>query len=66
MKNYLLIFLIICFCPIHAQLILESTTLDEREVISGLNIPWEIKWGYDGGRSRRGFIGLRAKWRPSD
>tara|TARA_Y100000385_G_C13106824_1_gene648514 strand:+ start:1760 stop:3034 length:1275 start_codon:yes stop_codon:yes gene_type:complete len=47
MKNYLLIFLIICFCPIHAQLILESTTLDEREVISGLNIPWEIKWGYD-------------------
>ena len=47
MKNYLLFFLIICFCPIHAQLILESTTLDEREVISGLNIPWEIKWGYD-------------------
>ena len=25
-----------------------NTTLQEREVIGNLDIPWEIKWGYDG------------------
>ena len=24
-----------------------STTLEEREVVDGLDVPWEIKWGPD-------------------
>ena len=31
-----------------AQITVGNTTLQEREVIGNLNIPWEIKWGYDG------------------
>ena len=30
-----------------AQVTVGSTTLQVREVIGNLNIPWEIKWGYD-------------------
>ena len=31
-----------------AQITIGNTTLQEREVIGNLDIPWEIKWGYDG------------------
>ena len=31
-----------------AQITVGNTTLQEREVIGNLDIPWEIKWGYDG------------------
>ena len=30
-----------------AQVSVGNTILSEREVIGNLNIPWEIKWGYD-------------------
>ncbi len=32
---------------LHAQVTVGNTILTEREVIGNLNIPWEIKWGYD-------------------
>tara|TARA_B100000768_G_C11259347_1_gene368045 strand:- start:298 stop:1791 length:1494 start_codon:yes stop_codon:yes gene_type:complete len=47
MKNLLAIFFIIPFFTL-AQVIVGNTTLQEREVIGNLTIPWEIKWGYDG------------------
>ena len=46
MRLYLLLFLCISTI-VKAQIIVGNTTLEEREVIGGLNIPWEIKWGYD-------------------
>ena len=42
--------LIILFCIYtnqFAQVVVGNTTLQEREVINNLNIPWEIKWGAD-------------------
>ena len=32
---------------LNAQHQVGSTTLDEREVVNGLDVPWEIKWGPD-------------------
>ena len=32
---------------VSSQVTVGNTTLEEREVISNLNIPWEIKWGPD-------------------
>jgi glucose/arabinose dehydrogenase len=46
MKNILLLaFLTIGF--INAQIQVGSTILQEREVVNGLDVPWEIKWGPD-------------------
>jgi len=47
MKKLLAIFIIIPFFT-SAQVIVGNTSLTEREVIGNLDIPWEIKWGYDG------------------
>ena len=48
MKNILIItFLSLGF--INAQVQVGSTVLQEREVINGLDVPWEIKWGPDSG-----------------
>ena len=45
-----LILSLVCLFGINAfaQITIGNTTLQEREVIGNLNIPWEIKWGYDG------------------
>ena len=32
---------------LNAQHQVGSTTLEEREVVDGLDVPWEIKWGPD-------------------
>ncbi len=32
---------------LNAQVQVGSTTLEEREVVNGLDVPWEIKWGPD-------------------
>ena len=32
---------------VSAQIQVGSTTLEEREVVDGLDVPWEIKWGPD-------------------
>ena len=34
-------------CSVYSQVTVGNTTLEEREVIENLNIPWEIKWGPD-------------------
>ncbi len=49
MKRHLIICLV-CITGINtfAQITIGNTTLQEREVIGNLDIPWEIKWGYDG------------------
>ena len=47
MKKLLAILFIIPFFT-SAQVIVGNTSLTEREVIGNLDIPWEIKWGYDG------------------
>ncbi len=48
MKNILIItFLSLGF--INAQVQVGSTVLQEREVVNGLDVPWEIKWGPDSG-----------------
>ena len=49
MKRHLILCLA-CLLSINtfAQITVGNTTLQEREVIGNLNIPWEIKWGYDG------------------
>ena len=44
-KITILIALITSFS--HAQYQVGSTTLNEREVVGGLDVPWEIKWGFD-------------------
>ena len=49
MKRHLILCLV-CITSLNtfAQITIGNTTLQEREVIGDLNIPWEIKWGYDG------------------
>ena len=49
MKHHLIIYLV-CITSLNtfAQITVGNTTLQEREVIGNLDIPWEIKWGYDG------------------
>ena len=49
MKSQLIICLI-CLTSLNTfgQINVGNTTLQEREVIGNLDIPWEIKWGYDG------------------
>ena len=48
MKNTLILaFLTLGF--INAQVQVGSTILQEREVVDGLDVPWEIKWGPDSG-----------------
>jgi len=50
MKNsiFYIIYFIISFIYIsHAQVQVGSTILQEREVVVGLDVPWEIKWGPD-------------------
>lgn len=45
-RGIILVMFCISICT-NAQVIVGNTTLQEREVIGGLDIPWEIKWGYD-------------------
>ena len=45
-RGIILVLFCISICA-NAQVIVGNTTLQEREVIGGLDIPWEIKWGYD-------------------
>ena len=48
MKHFLILFILIG-AFLHAQNTHQvgSTTLEEREVVGGLDVPWEIKWGPD-------------------
>ena len=46
MKN-ILAFILLTTSFLYAQHQVGSTTLNEREVVSGLDVPWEIKWGPD-------------------
>ena len=46
MKNFLIIIMLITGL-VNAQVQVGSTTLEEREVVDGLDVPWEIKWGPD-------------------
>ena len=48
MKNFLILILLITGF-VNAQIQVGSTILDEREVVNGLDVPWEIKWGPDSG-----------------
>ncbi len=48
MKNFLILILLITGFA-YAQVQVGSTTLNEREVVDGLDVPWEIKWGPDSG-----------------
>ena len=48
MKNFLILILLITGFA-YTQVQVGSTTLDEREVVDGLDVPWEIKWGPDSG-----------------
>ena len=46
MKKYLiLLFANLILSYAFAQIQVGNTTLTEREVIGGLDVPWEIKWG---------------------
>lgn len=49
MKRHLIVCLV-CFTSLNtfAQITVGNTTLQVREVIGNLDIPWEIKWGNDG------------------
>ena len=48
MKKYLiLLFANLLLNYTFAQIQVGNTTLTEREVIGGLDVPWEIKWGPD-------------------
>ena len=48
MKKYLiLLFVTLLVSNTFAQVQVGNTTLTEREVIGGLDVPWEIKWGPD-------------------
>ena len=48
MKKYLiLLFATFVSTYTFAQIQVGNTTLTEREVIGGLDVPWEIKWGPD-------------------
>ena len=46
MKNFLIVFIVIAGV-LNAQVQVGLTTLEEREVVNGLDVPWEIKWGPD-------------------
>ena len=46
MKKLLMLIMLIN-TVVYAQLQVGSTTLQEREVVGGLDVPWEIKWGPD-------------------
>jgi hypothetical protein len=46
MKNTLIVALFLQNL-IFAQIQVGSTILQEREVVGGLDVPWEIKWGPD-------------------
>jgi|TARA_B100000530_G_scaffold318267_1_gene249874 glucose/arabinose dehydrogenase len=46
MRNILMLFIFIGGF-LNAQHQVGSTTLEEREVVDGLDVPWEIKWGPD-------------------
>lgn len=48
MKN-ILILALLTLGFINAQVQVGSTILQEREVVDGLDVPWEIKWGPDSG-----------------
>ena len=48
MKNLIFSLVITLFTnSILAQVQVGNTILSEREVIGGLDVPWEIKWGPD-------------------
>ena len=47
--NKILILFVLIAGFLNAQHQVGSTTLDEREVVDGLDVPWEIKWGPDSG-----------------
>ena len=48
MKKYLiLLFVTLLFSNTFAQVQVGNTTLEKREVVYGLDVPWEIKWGSD-------------------
>ncbi|MGC6470214.1 MAG: PQQ-dependent sugar dehydrogenase [Flavobacteriales bacterium] len=48
MRKFFYLFILVCFANFSlAQIQLDETTLTEREVINGLDVPWEIKWGPD-------------------
>ena len=40
---FTLLFFTISTLSVYAQVVVGNTSLTEREVINGLNIPWEIK-----------------------
>jgi glucose/arabinose dehydrogenase len=46
MRNILMLFIFIGGF-LNAQHQVGSTTLEEREIVNGLDVPWEIKWGPD-------------------
>ena len=48
MKN-ILILVFLTLGVINGQVQIGSTILQEREVVGGLDVPWEIKWGPDSG-----------------
>ena len=49
MKKRPLLFLFICITAIgNAQILLDSTIIDERMVVSDLEIPWDMTYGPDG------------------
>ena len=43
----IIIIIMLCGSFVQAQLQVGSTILEEREVVDGLDVPWEIKWGPD-------------------
>ena len=43
----IIIIIMLCGSFVQAQLQVGSTILEEREVVNGLDVPWEIKWGPD-------------------
>lgn len=48
MRNLIYTLIMLCSCNLSmAQIQLDETILTEREVINGLDVPWEIKWGPD-------------------
>ena len=46
MKNILVIIMLLSGA-MYAQVQVGNTTLEKREVVYGLDVPWEIKWGSD-------------------
>ncbi|MDD3525591.1 MAG: PQQ-dependent sugar dehydrogenase [Bacteroidales bacterium] len=54
MKNSLILFTTLCFffllkaSPVSSQVMVGNTQLDTTTIITGLDIPWEIRYGIDG------------------